>query len=1012
MKVSISRILLACVLIMSANVQAQERLNTFPPSKPLSQSSIDQWTGDDGLISNNLTSVVQGNHGFLWITAYNGLLRFDGHRFELFDRENTPFLQSDAFYQTIKEGDKLWLATQGSGIVVYENNILKPYQPKEGKLPSSIRCLLITDSVTFVGSNNNGLFILRNEIVEKPTFDPVSNTSIMAIVKDTQGSIWVGTNGNGVVKIKNGTFTHYTTKNGLAGNVINALYATSDGRILIGSTNGLDVLENDRITSVALLQNIQVNALTMDSYGSVWAATERGLARINEAVGTEELFTKTQGLPTLELTSLTFDKEGSLWLTTSKAGLLRLKDTGIVTYSEANGLSLDLVNIIAEGPNKELYIGTDGGGIDVFANGTFTSLELGHTLNNIGIRDICVDKDILWIGSYSGLLRKQGNKETLYNIETGLPAQDIRRILKDRKGDLWLATRAGGAIVFSNGKVKASYNKENGLGANYILSIEQDKNGTIYLGTNGGGLTLVDQGGKLTTYHVTDDDSGVLIFNMHIDKRGNVWLVANTGIFHFDGAHFTQLDLEHHVKGESYFDWVEDNNGNVWVTTNKGILRIQKDEAVNYIQNKNTPIKTRLYNNYDGMKNKECTGATRATLASTGEVWIPTIGGASVIHPDRMIENPITPPVYITRLITDDHTYLKDELPKIKSDNIRYTFQFTSLSLVAPGQNHFKFILEGFDKQWIDGGLERETSYTNLPPGDYTFKVIASNNDELWNMKGAEYKFQVQPFFYETVWFYVALTLLAIGALFGIYKWRVADIEKRNRELKKVNSELDKFVYSASHDLRAPLASVLGLVNVARLGDGKDIPLYLDLIEKSIQRLDGFIRDIIDFSRNARMEIIREEITFNTLIHEVMADLRYLDEKNRILRIVTVNGYGVFHSDSRRLKIILTNLISNAIKYHNLRKEDPFIEVKVDYTETQATIRVIDNGSGIAEQHMLNIFKMFYRANENIKGSGLGLYIVNETVEKLRGEISVSSKLDEGTTFTVSLPAIGKLNVN
>lgn len=1008
MGVNLNLIVFGVTLLVTANLSAQQRPASFPPSKPLSQSSIDQWTSDAGLISNNLTGVVQGDDGFLWITAYNGLVRFDGYRFELFDRDNTPFLKSDAFYQPYKEGNKLWLVTQGSGIVVFENSVLKPYQPKEGVLPSSIRCLLITDSTMFVGANNNGLFVIRNEIVERLDFEPIKNISIMAIVKDSQGSIWVGTNGNGVIKIRNGVFSHYTTKNGLAGNVINALYAAPDGRLLVGSTNGLNVVENDRITHVNLLQNIQVNALTIDSYGSIWAATERGLARINKPAGTEELFTKAQGLPTLELTSLAFDKEGSLWLATSKAGLLRLKDTGIVTYSEANGLSLDLVNIIAEGDKGELYIGTDGGDIDMFVNGELSKLELKHSLSNIGIRDIYVDKDILWIGSYSGLLRKQGNQETLYNISTGLPAQDIRRILKAKNGDLWLATRAGGAMVFSDGRVKSVYNKESGLGANYILSVEQDINGTIYLGTNGGGLTLIDTTGKLSTYHITDDDSGVLIFNIHIDKQGQVWLVANTGIFHFTGQDFIQLELEHQVKGESYFDWVEDNAGNVWITTNKGILRIQKDEVVNHTHNKNTPIKTRLYNNYDGMKNKECTGATRATLSSTGEVWIPTIGGASVIHPGRIIENPIIPPVYITRLITDNQTFLKSGQSKIQSDNIRYTFQFTSLSLVAPGQNHFKFILEGFDKQWIDGGLERETSYTNLPPGEYTFKVMASNNDELWNTTGAEFRFHVKPFFYETRWFYMLLALLAAGSLFGIYKWRVNDIEKRNRELKKVNSELDKFVYSASHDLRAPLASVLGLVNVARLSDGKDIPLYLDLIEKSIQRLDGFIRDIIDFSRNARLEIIREEISFNTLIHEVMDDLRFLDHKNSILRIVTVNGHGAFHTDSRRLKIILTNLISNAIRYHNLRQENPFIEVKVDHDDNHATIQVIDNGSGIAEQHLMNIFKMFYRANENIKGSGLGLYIVNETVDKLEGRITVSSKIDEGTTFTVSLPAIKK----
>ncbi|MBX2967681.1 MAG: GHKL domain-containing protein [Cyclobacteriaceae bacterium] len=998
---------LAQLLLATVTVWAQQRPGSFPPTKPLSQSSIDQWTGDDGLVSNNLTSVIQGNDGFLWVTAFNGLLRFDGYRFELFDRENTPFLQSDAFYQTVKEGDKLWLTTQASGIIVYENNILKPYKPKEGTLPSSIRCLLITDSVMLVGSNNNGLYLLQDEKVSKPEYEPINNTSIMAVVQDAHKSIWVGTNGNGVVKISNGVFSHYTSKNGLSGDVINALYAAADGRVLVGSTSGLDILDDGRITPVSLLQNIQVNALTMDSYGSIWAATERGLARINETAGTAELFSKPQGLPTLELTSITFDKEGSLWLGTSKAGLLRLKDTGIITYSESNGLSMDLVNIITEGKKGELYIGTDGGTIDVFANGKLSKLTLAHPLHNIGIRDICIDRNnVLWIGSYSGLLRKQGNQETVYNISTGMPAQDIRRILEDKDGNLWLATRGSGAIVFSEGNIKATYNRDNGLGSNYVLSVEQDNNGTIYIGTNGGGLSLIDPTGKVTTHSITDDDSGILVFNTHIDEQGSVWLVANTGMFYFDGENFTKLELEHRVKGESYFDWVEDSAGNIWITTNKGILRLLKADVIANIQNRDTRIKTKVYNNYDGMKNKECTGATRATLASTGELWIPTIGGASVIHPNQIIENPVVPPVYITRLITDEQEFLTSEEAYIKSDNIRYTFQFTSLSLVAPGQNQFKFMLEGFDKQWIDGGLERETSYTNLSPGEYTFKVTASNNDELWNTTGAEFHFRVRPFFYETTWFYILLAVLLVASLLGIYKWRIADIEKRNSELRKVNSELDKFVYSASHDLRAPLASVLGLVNVARLSDGKDIPLYLDLIEKSIQRLDGFIRDIIDFSRNARLEIIREEVSFKTIIYDVLDDLRYLDEKSLIRRIVTVNGTGTFYTDPRRLKIILSNLISNAIKYHNLRKENPFIEVRVDYDDSQAIVRVIDNGAGIAENHLLNIFKMFYRANETIKGSGLGLYIVSETMEKLKGEISVSSKLDEGTTFTVSFPAL------
>jgi signal transduction histidine kinase len=175
------------------------------------------------------------------------------------------------------------------------------------------------------------------------------------------------------------------------------------------------------------------------------------------------------------------------------------------------------------------------------------------------------------------------------------------------------------------------------------------------------------------------------------------------------------------------------------------------------------------------------------------------------------------------------------------------------------------------------------------------------------------------------------------------------------------------------------------------------------MIEKSISKLDGFIRDIIDFSRNARMDVASDEVAFEKLIREVMEDLKYLDESNRILRLVSVTGQGVFYSDAKRLKVITSNLISNAIKYHNPYAENPIIEVKVDYNEKTAVMQVIDNGSGIAEEHLQNIFKMFYRATDNSKGSGLGLYIVKETIERISGEITVKSEVGKGTTFEITL---------
>jgi signal transduction histidine kinase len=179
----------------------------------------------------------------------------------------------------------------------------------------------------------------------------------------------------------------------------------------------------------------------------------------------------------------------------------------------------------------------------------------------------------------------------------------------------------------------------------------------------------------------------------------------------------------------------------------------------------------------------------------------------------------------------------------------------------------------------------------------------------------------------------------------------------------------------------------------------------LNLIERSIKKLDGFINDIINFSRNARLEVVYAQVDFEKIVNEIMDDLKYLDEDNRITRKISTIGSGRFYTDTVRLKIILSNLISNAIKYHNPNNKNPFIEVKIKYDSNVAIIKVIDNGLGIPAEHLPNIFKMFYRANENSKGSGIGLYIVKETVEKIKGAVSVKSTLREGTEFEITIPS-------
>jgi PAS domain S-box-containing protein len=230
-------------------------------------------------------------------------------------------------------------------------------------------------------------------------------------------------------------------------------------------------------------------------------------------------------------------------------------------------------------------------------------------------------------------------------------------------------------------------------------------------------------------------------------------------------------------------------------------------------------------------------------------------------------------------------------------------------------------------------------------------------------------------------------------------------LKQQNEELTRINSELDRFVYSASHDLRAPLMSVKGLVNVLRLDtDPESSKKYLDLIEQSVNKLDNFISDIIHHSRNSRMDILVKEINFNELLSESIASLKYMEGAEQVESIREIQVTAPFYSDPSRLLIIFNNIIANAVRYRDVWKRQSYIKIEIHTTSENALLRFSDNGVGIASEYMDNLFKMFFRASAESKGSGLGLYIVKSVVEKLGGTIRATSELGVGTTFEISLP--------
>ena len=341
----------------------------------------------------------------------------------------------------------------------------------------------------------------------------------------------------------------------------------------------------------------------------------------------------------------------------------------------------------------------------------------------------------------------------------------------------------------------------------------------------------------------------------------------------------------------------------------------------------------------------------------------------------------------------------------------------------------YSYYLEGFEKSWSGWKTEVKKEYTNLSGGDYTFHVKSRYKGSIESVP-ASMQLRIPTPWYKTKAAYLLGILLISAVIVSVIQYRTKKLKLLNKRLSKIiskrtkelveqreqlraannelrvrNSELDNFVYRSSHDLVAPLKSLKGLINITQQ-EREEINriTYLKLMHTSVEKLEDFIKSIMEYSSNAKKDILKVEINLHQIIDSIVEDLKYYEKAERIELIRKIDEQAVFYSDPKRLKIILSNLITNSIKYHNYYQENLYIEVGAEEIEGFVHIYVKDNGKGIEENYVGRVFDMFFRASDNAQGSGLGLYIVKDTVEKLGGKISLSSVVNKGTTFTLLFP--------
>jgi len=760
--------------------------SALDPARALNQYSLDHWSTRDGLPQNTIQALLQSRDGYLWMGTQEGLVRFDGVRFTVFDHANTAALLNNHVSVLVESRDgSLWAGTFGGGLARLRDGIFEVYDQTHGLSGSSVTAVA-EDAAgrLWVGTSTEGLNLLEaGQFRVLTTADGLPGNQIRALLVEA-GGVWVGTS-VGLARLGPDGRAVPGVDRALAGASVTTLLRDRQGALWVGTTHGLHRLQDGRLTRYGIAQGLPhdyIESLYADSRGVLWVGTSGGVARMLE--GRFEVLRTSEGLSNNAVRSFVEDREGSLWVGTG-GGLTRLRDGRATTFSFGHGLSDDdLYTVAPDRSGAGVWIGSYDGRVDHLSGGRFVSLHSAGPLAASRVRALHEDRaGRLWIGTERGLHRYAGGVYTTFGAAHGLPQTAVRAVLEDRRGALWVGLDDGGLYRLQDGRVTA-FSQKDGLGSPEVRALLEDRRGVLWVATYGGLARFQD--GRFVTYGRERGLSVEFARSLHEDADGTLWVgTYGGGLNRFRDGRFTAFTTRQGLLSDVIYQILEDDDGNLWMSCNKGVFRVSKLDLQAVAEGRLHGVRAIAYDEGDGMRSRECNGGGPAGARTRdGRLWFPTLQGLAMFDPARNSSNTTPPPVVIEDLVVDGRMLDARRGLRVEPRPQRLEFRFTALSFVAPAKVRFAYQLVGFDGDWVDGGGARAAQYTHVPPGRYTFRVKACNNDGVWNEAGQSLAVVVEPAFHETWWFAGLSVFSVVGLGLGLYNLRIRRIRGRERALE------------------------------------------------------------------------------------------------------------------------------------------------------------------------------------------------------------------------------------
>ena len=986
----------------------------------LNQFAKESWATNDRLPKSSVPSIIQDRNGYLWIATEDGFAKFDSITFKIFDSSKLQ-LDNDQVTMIIEDSrlPVIWATTEGGGLIRfnYDTENFSIIGEREGFPNLNLRCLdQDASGGLWIGSLNGGIVNYRADgsVVIYSKSSGLPSNFIKAVSVDHKDRVWAISETDQIVYIERGKVHSIKLPD-----KAETLFLDRHRHLWIGGFHGVYMLDTenigDSVRSFDMPEKNLITAIGSDSQGNIYVGTHKnGLIRLVK-LGKDNEYAVKDRININNVFTILEDIEGSLWLGSHGFGLIQLKRRAFLTYNKKHGLKNTIVFPIIERKTGGMWIGTYGGGLFFLKDEVVEQIVLKDHVNEKAlVFSIFEDSDgVLYVSNYErGVIRVDGDNISEIGMKDGLSSNDVSVIFKDSKGSLWVGTGKDGVNLIRNGEIKVFSSSDGLPSPPNIQSINEDSKHQIWVATNKG--VFIFDGKKFIKS--IPELYGVGVGSVCPAQNGKLLFATDKGIVIHSYNGTVVLNRKNGLGLDAVFDVTEDDEGNLWATSNSGVVLIKKKDLENFLSGKNVKIRSRIFGVSEGLDSSECNGGSQPNIwkSKDGRIWFPTTGGVAVIDPKDIAVNHVEPPVHINSIITDSKL-LKRITADMEIDAEINTLEivYSAPSFIAPDKVTFRYKLEGFDKEWKDAGTRRSAFYTNLDPGEYSFKVIASNNDGVWSREGATVKFYKRPFFYQTTWFFIVIIMSLILIVYLIFKIRMNQLVRVNAKLRHYDNLKNEFLANTSHELRTPLNGIVGITE--SLLDGaegeinENIAEDLSMIVSSGKRLSSLINDILDFSKlkNNEINLQIKPVDIRQIVKVVSNLSRQLVAGKPVEIVVNIKtDLPMVYGDENRLQQVMHNLIGNAVKF----TAEGTVEITARSSENFVEVTVSDSGIGIPAGNLDKIFNSFEQGDASVEreygGTGIGLSITKKIINLHGGTIRVSSEEGKGSRFTFSIPAV------